>query len=203
MRLNKDCGAAALIGLSLCFFPINGFCGESSGVIDRFHAALISIMKAPEGMLIDQRYKTLQPTIAKAFNFRFMVRLTSGRHWGKANKEDQANLVNAFERMSVSMYVSRFNSYSGQSFEILGEKNGPNKTKMVYSRLISPGSKPVKLTYILRKFSSSWKVIDILLGGGISEVAMRASEYRRILSVGGIKALAFELEKKTVKLSGK
>ena len=64
----------------------------------------------------------------------------------------------------------------------------------------SPGDRPVKLTYVMRKFGNHWKIIDVLLDQGISEMAMRASEYRAILRSRGPGALAMALNKKAGKL---
>jgi len=78
------------------------------------------------------------------------------------------------------------------------------KTHLVYTQIITPGSKnqykSVQLTYVTRKFSTGWKIVDILLEGGISELSVRHSEYRTILQTNGVRKLAELLNRKADQL---
>ena len=147
-----------LVGIFL-YFPTKGVCGEPTQLVNKFHTVVISIMKSSSTTESIDRYKILEPVIKNTFHFPFMTRLTTGRHWKKASLEDKNALIEAFTRMSISTYVSRFNSYSGQIFRVVSKKNGPNNTRMVYTRLINPASKSIKLTYIFRQFDIGWRVI--------------------------------------------
>jgi phospholipid transport system substrate-binding protein len=66
--------------------------------------------------------------------------------------------------------------------------------------VLKPGDgTPVPLTYVLRQAKDGppgkWLIIDVLLNGGISELAVRASEYNRVLNDGGVTALISALDK--------
>jgi phospholipid transport system substrate-binding protein len=45
-------------------------------------------------------------------------------------------------------------------------------------------------------FESSWKIVDVLLDGSISRVAVQRSDFRHILANGGSDALVSNLQKK-------
>ena len=103
-------------------------------------------------------------------------------------------------RLSISTYASQFDGYSGQSFETQGQKPGPQKTVLVKTRIIDPGSDPIDLTYVTREIKGRWRIIDVLLDTGISELAVRRSEYSRILKTRGVDGLIDALNSKATQL---
>ena len=87
-----------------------------------------------------------------------------------------------------------------QLFKTLKVRTGPKGTRLVDTRLESPDDEPVRITYVMGKFGDKWKIIDVLLDRGISEMAVRVSEYRSILRSRGVRALARALSKKAADL---
>ena len=171
---------------------------EPSAVVDRFHEVLLSVMKTAGSTSVNARYKKLKPEIEKAFNLPFMIRITVGSRWNKATEQEKKELIEAFKRMSVGTYASRFNGYSGQTFKTLKVRTGPKGTRLVDTRIENPNDDSVTITYVMGKFGDKWKIIDVLLDRGISEMAVRVSEYRSILRSRGVGALARALSKKAV-----
>ena len=154
-------------------------------VIDGLQETLLDVMKRAEALAIEGRYQVLEPRIEETFDLERMIRVAAGSQWTKANEEERARLLEAFTRLTVSTYASRFDGYSGESFETLGERPGPRDTVLVDTRLVRSDGPPVALNYVLEQKGDRWRVIDILLDGKVSELAMRRSEYR---SLGGGKA---------------
>lgn len=154
-------------------------------VIDGLHQTLLDVMKQAETLGIEGRYQALEPRIKKTFDLRRMIRIAAGSQWTKASPDERARLLDAFTRLTVSTYASRFNGYSGERFETLGERPGPRDTVIVDTQIVKSDGKPIALDYVLRQEADRWQVIDILLDGKVSELAMRRSEYR---SLGGGKA---------------
>ena len=153
-------------------------------------------MKTAGSTSVTARYKELKPEIEKAFNLPFMIRITVGSSWNRASKQQKRELIEAFKRMSVGTYASRFNGYSGQIFKTLKVRTGPKGTRLVDTRIENPNDESVTITYVMGKFGDKWKIIDVLLDRGISEMAVRVSEYRSILRSRGVGALARALSKK-------
>ena len=58
----------------------------------------------------------------------------------------------------------------------------------------------MELTYVTRLIKGTWRIIDVLLDTGISELAVRRSEYRRILKSKGIDGLISILDGKAAAL---
>lgn len=171
-----------------------------SQVVTAFHETLLEVMKNAKILGIQGRYDKLDGRIKQTFHLGLMARIASGSYWRKASKTETENLVAAFSRLSISTYASQFDGYSGQSFETQGEKPGPQKTTLVKTQIIDPTSGPVDITYVTREIKGQWKVVDVLLDSSISELAVRRSEYRRILKTGGINGLIGALNTKADQL---
>ncbi len=169
-------------------------------VVTAFHESLLGVMKDAKALGVKGRYEKLAPRIERSFHLALMAQIGAGSHWRKATKAQTDKLVAAFSRLSISTYASQFDGWSGQSFETQGQKPGPQKTVLVKTRIIGPGSDPVDLTYITREIKGRWRIIDVLLDTGISELAVRRSEYSRILRTGGIDGLVRALNAKADQL---
>ena len=181
--------------LTISVSDVSSQAAEPKKVVEEFHAALLAVMKTAEKTPVGQRYNLLEPVIADAFNLDFMIRIAVGPRWKKTSESEKAALAAAFKRMSVGTYAARFDGYSGESFKTLNITDGPRKTKLVKTHIVRPEDTPVKLTYVMRQFGPDWHIIDVLLDGSISEMAVRVSEYRNILRSQGAAALATALDK--------
>lgn len=164
--------------------------------VENFHAVLLEVMKNADSLGIKGRYVRLEPQVSRSFNLALMIRIASGIHWRKANAAQRIALADAFKRFSVGVYASRFSSHSGETFETSSVNPGPQSTKLVHTRISRPKDSPVKLSYVVKNFSGAWRIVDVLLDGGISELAVRRSEYRSILNSRGIEGLVATLNRK-------
>ena len=175
-----------------------------SKVIGEFHDALLNVMKNAKSLSSKDRYENLEPALDRAFEFGFMIKLASGTSWNKTSREHKDNLTQAFRRMSIATYAYRFKGYSGQRFVTTKTAPSVRGTQLVLTNIVSPRENKqdeiVKLTYVTKKFGSVWKIIDILLDGGISELSVRHSEYRTILRTKGAGILAQILNEKADEL---
>lgn len=165
-------------------------------VVQRFQQSLLAVLKEAKSLGVTGRYQRLQPTIEEAFHLPLMIRIATGRFWKKADDEQRSRLAAAFKRLSVSTYANRFNGYSGQVFEIVSQRPGPQKTILVKTRIVSAGESPARLTYVVKEFKGRWRIVDILLDDDISELAVRRSEYRRLLKKNGVDGLITTLNDK-------
>ena len=189
-----------IIFFSFLMYATRTLSAEPSTVVTKFHEVLLTVMKTASSTSVTERYKQLESEIVLAFNLPFMIRITVGSSWNKANKQQRRELIEAFKRMSIGTYASRFDGYSGQIFKTMRVRAGPKGTRLVDTLIKSPGNDTVRITYVTRKFGEKWKIIDVLLDRGISEMAVRVSEYRSILRSHGVGSLTRALSKKAVNL---
>jgi phospholipid transport system substrate-binding protein len=168
--------------------------------VDRLHATLLNVMKLADRIDTAERYSRIKPVLESTFDLRLMTALSTGPAWRNAGDADKGGLVSAFGNFSIATYASRFNAWSGQSFETLEVKDGPRGTKLVRTRINRPAEDAVPLTYVVRQRDGKWRIVDILLNAGISEIAIRRSEYRKLLKAGGTAGLKRELNERARKL---
>lgn len=169
-------------------------------VIERLHQALLETMKQADQMNVDARYKKLEPTLVASFDFERMIAVAAGSYWANATPAERTRLLDAFTKLSVTTYAVRFNGYSGERFETLGERSGPRETLLVDTRIVRPNEPPVAISYVMAERDGSWRIIDVLLDRSISELAVRRSEYNQVLRNGGPDKLAETLDDKAAKL---
>jgi phospholipid transport system substrate-binding protein len=185
---------AAFLGVLIAVNPV--LAAQPTPLIETFHATLIDVMKHAKDLKLQGRYDRLQGPLAETFNLPFMIQVASGTKWKGASDDDKAKLIAAFKRVSVGTYAQRFDGYSGETFETIGEQDGPSGSKLVLTRIVRPNKDPVPITYVTRKFGEDWHVVDVIVSNGISELAVRRSEYNGILNDGGPAELVVKLNQK-------
>lgn len=167
-----------------------------SKMVSEFQNTLIAVMKTAESATVQQRYTHLKPAVNKAFHLKLMSQIATGKFWSTATRMEKDNLALAFERASVSTLATLFNGYSGEFFRYLGDKPGPQGTNIVMTEIVKSDESTVSINYITRRFGNDWKIIDIILDGGISELMVRRSEYHQILKTSGVPGLIATLNAK-------
>ena len=173
---------------------------EPRVLVERFQGNLLAVMKEAETLGVKGRYDRLVSSIEETFYLPLMIRIASGPYWKGANQTQRSRLISAFRRMSVSRVATLFDGYAGETFEAIGEKPGPQNTLLVKTRIVIPDKSSVNLTYVAKTIKERWRLIDIIIDNGISELSVRRSEYRRVLQKEGVDGLIATLNKKADEL---
>jgi phospholipid transport system substrate-binding protein len=174
--------------------------GDPVARVRNFYAVLLDTMKEAKRLGVEGRYRKLAPVIGATFDLPAMTRIAVGSSWNTFSPEQQKATVAAFTRMTVATYASRFDGYDGERFEVDPKVVERGADRIVTTKLVSPGSDPVTLNYLLRASGGEWKIVDVYLSGTISELASRRSEFASILRSGGPDALASTLKARGDKL---
>jgi phospholipid transport system substrate-binding protein len=165
-------------------------------VVEKLHAALIGVMKDSEKLGYPGRYQRLAPVLEETYDTAFMAEKSVGRHWKDATPADQEKLVDTFSRFMIANYAGRFDGYSGQSFQTVGEEPSAQGTALVRTRLNDPQGESVQLNYRLHSTGGTWKIIDVYLNGTVSELALRRSEYASLIQREGWNAVIVALDQR-------
>ncbi len=176
---------------------------EPRDVIGVFNGSLLETMKEAKTLGYKGRYDKLAPTIRNTFDLQFMARYSAGSHWRTLTEAQQDKLVDAFSRITIATYASRFNGYSGERFHILSQEDARRGTKVVRTELEKKDGERIKLAYLMRHTKDGWRTIDIFVKSGISELATKRSEYSATLKRKGYAALIAILEDKIAGLRDK
>lgn len=171
--------------------------------VEHLDDALLAAMKAGSRVPFNERYRALAPVIEQVFNLDAVLAASIGLSWATLAPAQKAELATAFHRYTVSSYISNFNSYNGQSFQVSPSVRAVgNGQVVVQSRLLRVNDSPMKLDYVMRRGPAGWQVVDVLTEGSISRVAVQRSDFRELLASGGVAALTAGLGRKVANLSG-
>ena len=168
--------------------------------ITSFYGSLLDTMKQAKQLGVKGRYDKLSPVLAKTYDLPSMSKLAVGPSWSALTPQQQAAIINAFTRMTIATYASRFDGFSGEQFQILETSDRTNGDKIVKTQIVKSDGGTVPLSYLMRKSGADWKIVDIYLDGTISELANRRAEFGAILKSGGPDALVVSLNKQGDKL---
>jgi len=167
--------------------------------VERFHAALIGVMRDAQRLGVRGRYERLAPVMAQSFDLAAMARIAVGPPWTGLPPAEQATLTEAFTRWSIATYAARFDGFSGESFTTTGTQTQPNGDALVRTTLNrTGGQEPVLLSYLLR--GNPPRIVDIYLTGTISELASRRAEFTALIREGGAARIIQELQTRIARL---
>jgi phospholipid transport system substrate-binding protein len=174
---------------------------EAKAPVRRFYDALLDVLKRAKALGLKGRYDTLAPVISRSFDLAAMTRIAVGPKWTSIPAEQQKELFDAFSRMTIATYASRFDGYSGEKFEIDPSVESRAGGSVVHTRIVQTNGEPVALNYLVRKSGDAFRIVDVYLSGTISELATRRAEFASILDSGGPQALIASLRSQAERLT--
>lgn len=171
-------------------------------VVETFQANLIEVMKQGKKLGYQGRYEKLDPAVRASHDLKRIARITVGREWSKLSEEQKDQWIDVFSRLSIASYAHNFKDFSGESFRFESEEETPNKRGViVHSYFVIPDEKKeVKFDYLMKKSGDSWQIINII-ANGVSDLALKRSEYSSILDREGYNGLIAKVTEKIEKYS--
>jgi len=175
---------------------------EVAAPIRALNDGLLAVMHAGKSASFLDRFNVLAPTIDRTFDLPGILRVSVGLRWDQIDAAQQASLLKVFRRFTVASYVSNFDSYNNQRFEIAPTLRAIGADQVVSTKFVPQGGDANQIDYVMRQEGATWKVVDVLLDGTISRVAVQRSDFRNVLAHGGAPALIASLQHKVVDLAG-
>jgi len=160
--------------------------------VQHFYDTLLASMKGGKALGSQGRYAKLKPEIDQDFDANTMIKFAAGPDWSNQSPADQKALTDAFARMTAAQYAGNFDSYSGEKFVVDPNVTVRGTDHYVSSKLVTK-EQTVAFIYRLRQFGSQWKIIDVLLDGSISQIAVYRSDYSATMKSGGAAALVSKI----------
>lgn len=164
-------------------------------VVEVFQSKLLKVMQQGSKLGFQGRYKILESAIDASHDLTKITRVVIGREWVKLSEEQQQKLVAVFTTLSIAAYADNFKEFSGESFKFDSEEETTRGGVIVHTYLQIPDDKAVKFDYMLKKKGESWRIINII-ANGVSDLALKRSEYTSILKKDGFDALIIKINEK-------
>ncbi len=190
-------GLMILLILGLCLAIPYASAGNpgATGIVEKLHSTLLAVMKDGEKIGYQGRYGRLEPVIKSSFDMPFISRTVLGKYWESLNKEQRSRFVEAFTRLSIATYASNFDSYSGEQFKMIPERETDGGRILVQSTLVKSDGGQVQLDYLLHRTGEQWRIVNII-AEGVSDLALKRADYSAFLKSKGFDALLKKLNEK-------
>jgi phospholipid transport system substrate-binding protein len=160
------------------------------------HDALVDAAAEHGDADIEERYRELEPVVEATHDLPYIAELSIRRQWRELSDEQRRRFVDAFERLSVTTYASRFRDLRQGMFSIDGSEPLGDERWRVLATLTTADGDTVPFEYVLHDTGAGWKIVNIL-ADNVSDLALKRAEYRRLLQDGSIDDLVAELERQT------
>ncbi|MEO1090700.1 MAG: ABC transporter substrate-binding protein [Pseudomonadota bacterium] len=160
--------------------------------VERLHEALLE-----GGATFDERFDRLLPVVEASFDFATMSRAAVGAAWTEFGPATREAVETAFARYSAASYARNFADPAGLAFTVEAVRPADDGRSWVDARLDRPGGEPVRFEYLVHDVGDGPHIINVIVGGGLNELARRRSEFRSLLDAGGSDGLLEALGERT------
>ncbi len=185
----------SVLGTGVFAEPAVDNAASAKQVVEDFQNVLIDVMKQGKELGFQGRYQKLDPAIRSSHDLPKIARIVVGREWQKLTDEQQTKLTDAFSQLSISAYAHNFKEFGGESFDPVSEEETARGGVIVHTLFVIPDDKDVKFDYMLKKKGDSWRIINII-ANGVSDLALKRSEYTSVLMRQGFDALIAKITEK-------
>ena len=201
--LKKKCfrfTSKSILSFYLVFFTFSLYAGTQyeqaiQEPINQLHETLINIMVISDTTSFEERYTYLEPVINKNFDTALISKVILGRYWKSIDEKIKVRFINLFNRLTISTYISRFNSYDNQIFKNISIEQLKENRYLVKTEFVRLKEKPISFNYIIQKNGKKWRIISVI-ADGINDLSIKRAEYAAIIKKDGIEVLIKKLEQK-------
>lgn len=197
----------ALIGLALgALLPQSSWPANTTAqppeVISRFHLTLSEAMTRSARLGCEGRIKLLQPAVDETFDLPFIAERALRRHWKTLQASEREQFTAALRGSVITTYATEFAKPDAVSFSTGRSDGQPNGDVLVHASLAPTQGSPISLDYVLRQREGQWRIVNVL-AEGVSDLALRATQYDGLMKSQGFAALMARLDEQTAKLKAR
>src|SRR6267143_842981 len=163
--IRKFAGFGLLLAGLLILSPMPAAAASSgTEAIRQFYCQLLDTMQRAAQLGVKGRYQKLEPVVFATFDVPYMARLSIGPAWAGLTPDQKKRASRAYGRYVAAVYATRFDGYSGERFEVLGEQKIKRGT-LVKSQIVKSDGEPVSISYMVHDNAVGWQVRDVYLTG--------------------------------------
>lgn len=170
--------------------------------VNQLHETLINIMENADSASFQERYALMEAVITENFKTPLIAKVVLSRYWKSLDENTQTDFIDLFNRLTISTYVNRFDSFNGESFKNLSIEPMKKNRVMVKTEFVQPDDKPVSFNYIVQNYNGQWKIISVI-ANGINDLSLKRAEYSSVIKARGFDVLVASMEEKISDLQPK
>jgi hopanoid biosynthesis associated membrane protein HpnM len=166
--------------------------------IEAFYPVLLDSMKHAKTLGLDGRVAQLRPAIVSLFNVPVMAQFAVGPKWATMTPAEHQSITDALTRYTVRSYAKNFDSFGDEQFHVEPQPAMHGLDKLVKTTITS--KEPlVTLSYRMRQYEGTWKVIDVYYNA-VSQLTAQRADFASTIAAGGAAALVKKLDGQTQQL---
>jgi phospholipid transport system substrate-binding protein len=169
--------------------------------VTQFYVVLLQVMKEGRQTPFPQRFQLLAPAVDTAFDLAGILRISVGAYWGSLPAAQQQSLLQVFRTYTIVNYVSNFHSFKNRVIAVQPTTRPVGSERVVTTTITKPSKDPLRIDYVMRDEDEGWKVVDVLLDGTISRVAVQRSDFASLVTANDATPLINSLRAKVSTLS--
>jgi phospholipid transport system substrate-binding protein len=169
--------------------------------VTQFYVVLLQVMKEGRQTPFPQRFQLLAPAVDAAFDLAGILRISVGAYWGSLPAAQQQSLLQVFRTYTIVNYVSNFHSFKNRVIAVHPTTRPVGSERVVTTTITKPSTDPLRIDYVMRDEDEGWKVVDVLLDGTISRVAVQRSDFASLVTANDATPLINSLRAKVSTLS--
>ncbi len=145
-----------------------------------------------------QRAQVLAPAIDTVFNLQVVLQNSLGQRYRTLPDTQKQQLLDQFRQFTIARYVSNFAPGGTDRFQVNPAATASPLAgeQIVHTRIVA-GDGGTDVNYVMRQGPAGWQVVDVLLNGNISQVAVQRADFGSSLISGDATPLIDSLRKKT------
>lgn len=163
--------------------------------------ALTRAMQAGRATPFPRRFEMIAPAVDGAFDLPAVLAASVGLRLNSAPADQKAALLEQFRRFTIASYAANFDNPADR-LEVLGTQRELGADIVVPTRVVPASGDPTSIDYLMRHTPQGWRAVDVLLDGGISQNAVKRSDFRALVAGGSLQPLIDSLRTKVRDLSG-
>lgn len=190
----------ALRGLALCASIAStaaaALPAAPADVVNTLHSSLTETMTQSAKLGCEGRLKRLQPVVEASFDLPFVAERALRRSWKTLDEAQRQRFTAALRRSFITTYATEFSTPGAVTFATGSSEPLANGDVLVHSTLTPNGGSAITLDYVLRQRAEHWQVVNVL-ADGVSDLALRATQYEGLMKSSHFDALIARLDAQT------
>ena len=165
-------------------------------VVSGFHEVLIGNMKQGATLGCSGRSSRIAAAVDGSFDLPYLASRVMRRQWKTLTPEQQTRFTTTFRDLVLATYTSQFAKFGGEKFETLATRELADGTRQVNAKLTPGSGNPVNFDYVLHDVGGQWRIVNVV-ADGVSDLAIRASQYDKAFKSVGFDGLLKQIESQT------
>jgi phospholipid transport system substrate-binding protein len=166
--------------------------GGAGDFVNSLGDKVVATLQATQSDRVVRKSK-LHAVFTESFDVQGMARFAVGRYWSQADEKQRGEYLKLFGDYVAGLYADKFAEYTGQTFEVSGQRPLGNDMVAVQGSIIQPGKPPTRVEFRVRKDEGGYRIADVYVEG-LSLLITKRDEFMTVIAREGMDGLLKRLK---------